>query len=199
MSIFRRILLAFGILIAIGTAQSAFLTLDLWRLSGRVSDATTVPLTQVDNAHRVSALFNAAKDEIAETTSGIRFVDSDAARARFDAIVEELEGALAELETTPMGDAAQVVLEDLHHQVDGWASAATAGLGPASATEVVSPHVQARREAVIRKDVVMLIDAAKASATEIRAGLIAETDAALTRALVAGGLTVLLGIGLALV
>ena len=90
MKIFDRILLACGIIVAIGAAQNAFALWDLSEISGKIVEATTAPLLQVTAANRLSAQFRKADRHLPTSpTQSISFRAPDAT-AKFRQTIAEM-------------------------------------------------------------------------------------------------------------
>jgi methyl-accepting chemotaxis protein len=197
MSILHRLLIAFGLVIAVGVAQGAITIWNLGSLSGKVEVATTQPITGVDAARSAWDEFRQAEQHLSSVTEGIRFEKSAEAVARFKGLVSGVERELARLRSALMSDDAQRLGTEVTELVGQWKKNALTLLGEAPATTIPAPHVMAQLEGRIRKDLRDLVDVALKDAEAARSAIHAETAFSERLAGVLLALTIVLGVGLA--
>ncbi|MFN8829522.1 MAG: methyl-accepting chemotaxis protein [Labrys sp. (in: a-proteobacteria)] len=197
MSILKRILLSFTVILALGVGQGVW---SLWSLAS-VTDTMEVaafkPLTQVDAARSAAGLFADALRRLDDVTAAIQFTDAQANLAAFrdkaDTIAAELD-RLASVATTPeeserVGDARAAFAE--------WRGDAMVLLGERPATAIVAPHVMAARSRRLSDNLAALVDQSLKAAAIARARIERDTQSARTSTLLSVGALTLLGLVLA--
>ena len=157
MSILKRMLLAFGLVIALGIVQAGITTWNLNRVADLIGVATSRPLTGVDAARSAWGEFKEASDLLADVQQGIRFQDSTKTLAAFSDMVGKVEHELGRLrESTADG-----VVMDFNASVDAqiaeWKGNALTLLGAAPASTIKTPHEMTRLEGSIRKGLDRLV------------------------------------------
>jgi methyl-accepting chemotaxis protein len=197
MSILHRLLVAFGLIVAVGIAQGAVTIWNLNDLSGKVEIATTQPITGVDAARSAWDEFRQAEQHLSGVTEGIRFESSVDTIARFKSQVSRVESELARLRSALTSDEAQRLGTGVAELVGQWRKNALALLGEAPATSIVAPHAMAQIEGRIRKDLRDLVTIALKDAEEARTGIRSETAFSQTLAGFLLILTIVLGATLA--
>ena len=115
MSILQRMLVAFGLVIAVGIAQAVITNWNLNRVTQLIAVATSRPLTAVDAARSAWDDFKEAGEILADVQQGIRFQDSADTLAQFKERVGKVELELGRLrQSTAAGE-----VMDFNTAVDG--------------------------------------------------------------------------------
>jgi methyl-accepting chemotaxis protein len=197
MSILHRLLIAFGLIVAVGVAQGAITIWNLGALSGKVEVATTQPITGVDAARSAWDEFRQAEQHLSSVTEGIRFENSAEVVSRFKGLVSGVETELARLRSALPSSDAQRLGSEVAELVGHWKKNALTLLGETPATTIAAPHTMAQIESRIRKDLRDLVDVALKDAEAARASIRAETEFSERLAGLLLALTIVLGAGLA--
>src|SRR4051794_27437559 len=140
MSILKRMLLAFGLVIAVGIIQAGVTNWNLNRVADLVAVATSRPLAGVDAAHSAWDDFRQGSDLLNDIEQGIRFEDSTQKLAEFKASVGKVEEQLERLR----GSTADSTVMDFNTAVDGqiaeWKQNALTIMGAAPAASIKAPY-----------------------------------------------------------
>ena len=199
MSILKRILLAFSLVIGLGAVQSAMTVSSLRSLSAQIEEATVKPLTQVDAARGAWDGFRDARDYLSDQLEGIRYRSSSQLIGEFRQRIQIVETQLARLaESTPSQKVA-----DLSGSVSAltgeWKNDALILLGERPASSVPAPHVMNRLENQIRTGLQSLVGLALEDAAAARSTV--NTLARDTQTWVMGlaGVALVLGLVLAMI
>jgi methyl-accepting chemotaxis protein len=199
MSILKRILLSFAIVLALGVAQGVW---SLWSLSGIITmaeEAAFKPLTQVDAARSAASLFDDAHQLVADVTSGIQFTATEDNLAAFQKKADTIATELNRLNAAAVTETEKSMVGDVNAAFVEWRADVAVLLGERPATAIVAPHVLAQRSSRLSAGLNTLVEQSLISAAAARARIDADFQSAqaMTLAIVGGAL--LLGIGLAVV
>ena len=170
MRIFDRILLACGIVVAIGAAQSTLVVWDLTQLSNRIVEMTTTPLLEVDSADRMAALFRNADQQLADATDAIHFVSSAEATAAFEDTLAAIKTEIARFSSAPIPSRTRRRLDRASRRLDQWAAEALTLLGERPATSIVTHGELDSEQSLIVGDLTALVEDA------LRSAEVAKTD-----------------------
>jgi methyl-accepting chemotaxis protein len=198
MSILKRTLLAFLLIIAVGAAQSAFTVMKLRSLSQDIDLATTKPLAQVDAARAAWDSFRDTSDYLAESLEGIRYRSSANVVAEFKQRIGKVEAKLALLiDTKSSQDAADLATKSVG-LIGDWKNTALVLIGDKPETAIPAPHVRSQLEARIKADLQSLVRVALDNAETARQSINSQASATQMWALVLAGIALFLGLGLAI-
>ncbi len=200
MSILKRILLAFSLVIAVGVVQSAITVTSLRSLSDEIVLATTNPLTQVDSARGAWDGFRDTRDYLADALEGIRYMASTEMIAGFKQRIEAVETQLARLmETEPSKEAAELASTSAS-LIGEWKNSALVLIGDkTNPTAIPAPHVMHNMETRIKEDLRSLVKLALDNAEVARTSINEHASTTQEWALVFAGLALVLGVILAVV
>jgi len=197
MSILKRILLAFSLVIAVGAVQSAITVSNLTSLSRQIELATAKPLTQVDAARAAWDAFRDSRDYLADSLEGIHVQASGEMIEQFKQRIGIVEAQLGRfIKTEPSREAADRAGQSAQ-RIAEWKDAALVLLGVRPATTIPAAHVMSQTEARIRTDLQVLVKLALENAETARATVNAQADTTQTWALSLAGIALLLGVALA--
>jgi methyl-accepting chemotaxis protein len=197
MSILKRILLAFALVIGVGAVQSAITVTSLGSLSEHIGGAMTEPLTQVDAARAAWDGFRDTRDYLENGLGGIRIEASTQLIAQFKQRIESVDSQLKRfVETRPSGEAAERASEAAK-LVEQWKTAALVLLGATPATAIPAPHVMTQLENRVKADLQALVKLALENADAARAAINAQAQATQYWALMLAGIALALGFVLA--
>ena len=191
MSIFKRILLACLAILAVGAAQTVFLWVKASRLGAEVDVVTSVPVAQLDAAHRAWEAFRNAEalvEDIGEKTS---FVDAAASERVLAERLRLVDEALASV-AAASPEKAQAKLQSARASIDAWRQGAAVLVGQRPALSVPAPHRMAQLTARIKADLAALQEDARAGVAAARADIMEDVASLKSASLI------LLGAGLAL-
>jgi len=199
MTVFRKILIAFAVIVAVGVVQSGLTLWNITALSDRVEVATSEPLTKVDAARSAWTHFEEARDYLAEVLEGIRYQPSAETLPKFRQMVDVVESEMARLQGASGSDEAGELVADAQERLAHWKASGLVLLGEAPATSIPAPHIMARNAQIIQDDLNGLVQAALADAEATRADIQALTASTTRFLFILSGLALVVGIGLALV
>jgi len=157
MSILKRMLLAFGLVIALGIVQAGITTWNLNRVADLIGVATSRPLTGVDAARSAWGEFKEASDLLADVQQGIRFQDSTKTLATFSEMVGKVEHELGRLRESTADSVVMDFNASVDAQIAEWKGNALTLLGTAPASTIKTPHEMTRLEGSIRKGLERLV------------------------------------------
>ncbi len=192
MLLLHRVLLAFGLIIAIGAVQSATTVANVRSLSAGLDQATAVPIARVDAAWRVEDAFRRSSTFLTSVLDGIHDQTDDDAIARFQALSAPIESGLARaLVGAPPASAGLV------RAIAQWKAAALVLLGETKATSIPTPHAMEMRETAIQSGLQAMIADALHQADEARASIESKAWWTKTLAIAFALVATLIGIGIA--
>ncbi len=161
MSILRRCLLAFGLIIVLGAVESALTVLQVSGLSTGVDAATELPLRELNGAWRASNAFHTAEAVLSGMLAGLRDQTQASMVSEFDAAVAPVETELAQA-FPPGATIDREALTRLRQEIGQWREGALVLLGATPATAIPAPHKMDARSDAIRAGLQALIaDAVK--------------------------------------
>ena len=198
MKIFDRILLACGIVVAIGAAQNTFVVWDLTQLSTRIVEMTTTPLLQVNSADRMAALFRAADQQLVDATDAIHFVSSSQTTADYKKTIATIKNEIARFSSTSMPPNTRRRINGISQHLDEWAVAALILLGEQPATSIVTHDELEREQSLIAGDLAALVQDALRSAEVAKSDMLGLTAFSRHRSIAESLLTFLAGVTLSL-
>lgn len=198
MSILKRTLIAFALVITVGGVQSLSTISSLDSLSEKIDLATTKPLTQVDAARTSWDGFRDTRQFLSNHLQAIRYEDSVQMIAGFKQRIETVETELARLiETNPPEEAANLATQTVS-LIDEWKNNALILTGAQdNTTAVPAPHAMKSLEVRIKVNLQVLVQKALENAATVRAGINADAAATQTWTIAFSFLALTLGIGLA--
>jgi methyl-accepting chemotaxis protein len=197
MSIFKRLLLGFGLVVLIGVIQGG---LGLWRLEDIARSSISAidrPVTGVDAARAAWDGFRQAQDHLEDVTEAIRFQDSQAAQKEFRRLTAAVTSQMNRLTAVQSDPAARQRVSDTVALLEQWQGHGLVLLGEIPATSIISPHEMRRLERLIRGNLDQMVTAAVTGAATSRAELEAQTSQLMLLAIIVLSGTTLLGGGLA--
>ena len=197
MSIFKRILLGFSLIIALGALQSVMTVSSLRSLSGQIDLATVKPLTQVDAARGAWDGFRDARDYLSGELEAIRYRPSSQLIGQFRQHIQVVETQLARLmETKPSKQVAELAANISNLTVE-WKNAALVLLGDRPAVAIPAPHVMSRQENQIKAGLQSLVGLALEDAAVARSAVNAQAAETQNWAMGLAGVALILGLILA--
>jgi methyl-accepting chemotaxis protein len=198
MSILKRILLAFSLILAAGALQSVMTVSSLRSLSGQIDLATVTPLTQVDAARSAWDGFRDARDYLSNELEAIRYRSSSQLIGQFRQHIEMVETQLARLmETKPSRHVTELATNISNLTVE-WKNAALVLLGDRPAVAIPAPHVMSRQEGQIKAGLQSLVGFALEDAAVARSAVNAQAADTQTWAIALAGVALVLGLILAM-
>jgi diguanylate cyclase (GGDEF)-like protein/PAS domain S-box-containing protein len=198
MKIFSRILLACGVIVAIGGAQNAFFIWDLSHLTSRIVEMTTLPLLRVESADRMAAAFHAADQQLADATDAIRFVSSSEATKEFRGSIAAIKKEIAALSSTTGSQESNRRIAGALQHVDKWAAEALVLIGEEPAASVVTPDELEADKSLIVRDLSGLVDDALNAAEDVKGDMLGLTELSQNRSILETIAALLVGFGLSL-
>jgi methyl-accepting chemotaxis protein len=185
MSTLQRLMLAFALVVAIGTAQGLLMFFNLGTLGEKVSLVATKPIAGVDNARAAWSAYRSAQQDLASFLEMTHPQDSQKAIERFNSMVEVLDQHLDQLSQWATGEgAAAERLKAVKQDVALWRSGALVLLGAAPATSVPAPYALTKIEGRIREDLEQLVSLARQEAEAIRSDVARMIETAMRLSLV---------------
>jgi methyl-accepting chemotaxis protein len=198
MSILKRILLAFSLVIGLGAVQSAMTVSSLRSLSGQIDQATVKPLTQVDAARSAWDGFRDARDYLSNELEGIRYRSSSQLLGEFRQRIQIVETQLARLtQTSPSRQMAELGAS-ISAITAEWKNAALVLLGDRPASSIPAPHVMSRHEDRIKTGLQSLVSLALDDAATSRSAINAQAGDTQSWAIGLAGVALVLGLVLAM-
>lgn len=198
MTVFRKTLLAFAVIVLGSLVQTGVLVFGLADLSGEIDGATRRPLEQLEAVRIARERFARADRILTEMHDAIRFIDAGEALRSFDGEIAAARAALADLaQARTNGESAGAASQALA-ALTAWTEQARVLLGSAPATSVVAPHVLARLARDLEAGLNRLGEAARADADASRAAMVGHADRLTTGALAMALVGLLLSLGLSL-
>ena len=199
MSILKRVLLAFSLVIGLGAVQSAMTVSSLRSLTGQIELATVKPLTQVDAARGAWDGFRDARDYLSNELEGIRYRPSSQLIGEFRQRIQIVETELTRLtESTPSQKVAELSGNN-SALIGEWKSAALVLLGDRPVSSIPAPHVMNKLENQIRTGLQSLVAFALEDAAAARAAVNAQAHDTQTWVMGLAGVALVLGLILAMI
>ena len=200
MSILKRTLVAFALVIAVGAVQSLSTISSLNSLSGKIDEATTKPLTQVDAARTSWDGFRDTRQFLSGHLQGIRYEPSAEMIAGFKQRIETVETELARfIKTNPPEEAANLAAQTVS-LIDEWKNNALILTGAQdNITAIPAPHAMKSLEDIIKVNLQGLVEKALDNASAVRMAINADAAATQTWTIIFSFLALALGIALAVV
>lgn len=199
MSILKRTLLGFGLIIAIVLVQGG---IGLWavdRLGNQADMATSRPIAQMDAARSAWEAFHKAEQHLADIGDGIRFHASDDSLAHFAVLIGDAEAQLAQLGVASGTAGAAAKARSVQTDVAEWKRNAHILLGQSPATSIPAPHVMDASSARIRAGLDDLQKIALDDARGARIAMRSETTDAKEWTLALGALGLIVGVAVAFI
>jgi diguanylate cyclase (GGDEF)-like protein len=197
MSMLRRLILAFAIVIVIGTAQGLLLLGNLDTLGGKTTFLATKSIVSVDRARAAWSAYRNSRRFLSTALEMTTIQDAQSVLADFAAHTDRLDEHLRHLtEATSSLDAAET-LEAVRQDVSLWKTRARILLGSSPSTSIPAPHILAQIDARVGKDLERMVSLALADAAVVSADAKAsiETSTKLGIALIIASM--IAGLGLA--
>jgi methyl-accepting chemotaxis protein len=171
MSTFQRLMLAFGVIIAITAAQGALMSINLGTLAEKSILAATKPVEGVDNARAAWSVYRDAKSYLDNFLEMTRPEDSRNALAKFGDLVKTLDSHLDRLAATAISAVADQDVKTVRADVARWVENARILLGASPATSIPAPHAMAQLEATIHKTLDGLVSLTLKDASDVRSDI----------------------------
>jgi diguanylate cyclase (GGDEF)-like protein len=168
MSTLQRLLLAFGVIVAITAAQGILMSMNLDALAGKSRLASTKPVEGVDNARAAWSAYLDAKNYLDSFMEMTRPEDSKVARAKFDEFAVALDRHLDRVAATAISAPAIREAEAVRAEVTHWVETAHVLLGIVPATSIPAPHAMALMEAHIRGKLDGMVELTLRDAANVR-------------------------------
>jgi methyl-accepting chemotaxis protein len=178
MSTLQRLIMAFALVVAIGTAQGLLMLHNLGVIGEKTALVATKPLDGVDNARASWSAYQAAQAFLANVLEMTRPQESRKTLERFDSLVQVLDGHLDHLAEWARSGTSVEQVRILKSDVALWQSSARVLLGAAPATSVPAPYTLAKIEVRIRENLEQLVGLARQEAEAIRADVASSIEAA---------------------
>ena len=168
MPILSRMLIGFGIIIALGVVQSALTGASVRSLSRQIEHAAAEPVAQVDSARSAWDAFGEARAHVASVIEGIRYRSSAEELEIFNALAARIDEELVRFTATSLSPETAEMAETTTATIAEWKRNALILLGEKPATAIPAPHVMDRYADEIRVGLEGLVGAALASAQKSR-------------------------------
>ncbi|MEN3376641.1 MAG: hypothetical protein V7604_1996 [Hyphomicrobiales bacterium] len=168
MSTLQRMLLAFALVVILSAGQGLFTLYNLHGLRDQVEFVASKPIAGVDNARAAWSAYRDAGGYLANFLEMTRPQEPKAALGQFNALAAVLNGHLEKLAGVTRGAAAEK-LKAATSDVSRWQESARVLLGAAPATNVTAPHVLARMDGAIRRNLDELVALSLKDAASVRA------------------------------
>jgi methyl-accepting chemotaxis protein len=163
----QRMLLAFALVVTLSAAQGVFTLYNLNGLREQVTFVASQPIAGVDNARAAWSAYRDAGAYLASFLEMTRPQEPKAALGTFNQLVAVLNGHLEKLAGVTRGEAAEK-LKAVRSDVGRWQESARVLLGAAPATSITAPHMLARMDGMIRKNLDDLVALALKDADSVR-------------------------------
>ena len=196
MSIRHRLLVAFGLVIAIGAIGSAVTVFEIRSLSAEVDAATAPPLQQVSGAWRTSYLFDQAETTLDTSLSGLRGERQTDMILRFQNEMGLVKAALTHA-FPPEADVDHATVNQAASQIDAWQAEAMVLLGATPSESIPAPHVMERQGDAIRAALQALIRASGENASAAHTAIRAKAEQTEHLTMVFAATVIVLGIAIA--
>ena len=198
MSILKRTLLAFGVILAIGAVQGTFTAWNFGSLVARVDVAAVKPVVSVDAARASWDKFRQAQQFLANVTEGIRLQPIDRTLPEFKSMIAAIETEMARLKGVLASEESGKLHAEAAQSIDQWKTRALVLLGERPAASIPAPYVMAKLEETIRDRLDRLMTQAIADAGRLRNEISSEaaTMGLLIWSLL--GISMIVGTGLAI-
>ena len=168
MPILHRLLLSFGLIIAIGAIQSATTFFSVRSFSASLVAASARPIAQIDAAWRTSQAFRSADDFLSRALNGARDEENADLIREFERLSAVLQRYLAEIGDGPAGDIGAALRPDLAETVRDWIKAAYILLSDSRSTAIPTRQVMERRSHIIREGLLAFVAQAQRNAAAAR-------------------------------
>ena len=198
MKIFDRILLACGIVVAIGAAQNTFVVWDLTQLSTRIVEMTTTPLCKFNSADRMAALFRAADQQLVDATDAIHFISSSRQPRTTKKQSRRSKTRSQGFHRRRCPQTPRRRINGISQHLDEWAVAALILLGEQPATSIVTHDELEREQSLTPGDLAALVQDALRSAEAAKSDMLGLTAFSRHRSIAKSLLTFLAGVTLSL-
>lgn len=188
MSILKRTMLAFALILAVGTIQGLITATNFSSLASRINDATVKPVVAVDAARASWIHFRRAQQFVANATEGIRFERSEQTLSAFRQIITKTDAELLRLKGALVSEAAAKSHGEVEALIAQWNARALVLIGVQPATAIPAPYTMTKLEETIRARLDSLVAVAISDAERTRTDI---SSAAVTFSRVTWGLLVL--------
>lgn len=199
MSILKRTLLAFCIILAIGAVQGTITAWNLGSLAARVDEAAVKPAISVDAARASWDKFRQAQLFLADVTAGIRFQSTDLTLPAFKSLIAAIDTDMDRLKAALASEDAGKFHTEAISSIGQWKKHALVLVGEQPATAIPAPYVMAELEETIRNHLDRLVSQAIVDADRQRNEIL--SDAAKMAWITWGllGISLMTGVGIAVV
>ncbi len=173
MQILHRLLLSFGLIIAIGAVQGVTTFVSVRASSADLAEASAVPMTRIDAAWRTLQTFRVADAYLAQAIEGVHDQDGAALLRDFNTLVAVVDASLKPALDTGAGIAV-AQQQQLLVAVRDWTGAARILLGAGDSLSIPTPQLMERHARTIRDGLRRLVGEAQARAAIARANIEAQ-------------------------
>ena len=199
MSILKRTLLAFCVIIAIGAVQGTITAWNFGSLAARVDEAAVKPVVSVDAARGSWDKFRQAQQFLADVTAGLRFQSTGLTLPAFKSMIAAIDTDMDRLKDVLASEEASKFHAEAMLSIGQWKRHALVLVGEQPAISIPAPYVMAKLEETIRNHLDRLVTQAIADAGRQRNEI--SSDAA-TMGLITWsllGISLMAGMGIAVV
>ena len=160
MSVFRRILLAYIAIIAVGVVIAGFVIHQTAKLEAEITLATSQPVEQLDSAHAAWDAFRMTETLVNEVTQAIGFQDSAVVLIKFNGLIGAVESRLSTIQNAAAHEKTRLALGEARAAVAAWKDSAQILLGIKPALSIPAPHAMSRMTETVKKRLdVLVVDA----------------------------------------
>ena len=175
MPILHRLLLAFGLIIAVGAVQSTTTFLSVRFFSADLVAASARPIAEIDAAWYTLQAFHVTEDFLNHALEGVSVEESATLLHDFDRRGAALEKSVGELAAIPANEIGNAPRQHLAGTVRDWIKAGRILLGDGQSTAIPTRQVMERRGRAIGDDLLTFV-------ADAQRGASAASDAINTRA-----------------
>jgi diguanylate cyclase (GGDEF)-like protein len=178
MSTLQRVLLAFGVIVAITAVQGLLMWVDLNSLADKSTLASTNPVASVNEARAAWSSYLNANSYLNNFLEMTKPEDSKTARTKFDDMTKALDGHLDRLSSAAISTNAAQDVKAVRADVSRWIDSAHILLCAAPAVAVPAPYTMAQKERNISDALDRLVQRSIDDAAAVRHDI--ETSAVVT-------------------
>jgi diguanylate cyclase (GGDEF)-like protein len=167
-STFQRLLLAFGMIVAIAAVQGVLISIYLAALAEKSGRAATKPVESVNSARAAWSHYLDARRYLVTFLEMTKPEDPKAVRAQFDVLVRALDGDLDLLAAAAISTTASREITKVRTGLTQWIEKAHILLGTSPAVAIPTPIALAQMETIIRSAFDRLLELTLADSTKVR-------------------------------
>lgn len=173
MSTLQRLLLAFGVVVALTAVQGILISIRLDALAEKTTLASTKPVDSVDSARAAWSIYGDASSYLTGFLEMTKPEDSAAALKTFNDLIKELDSHLDRLAASAISPAAVRDAQAVRGNVTRWVDSAHILLGAAPAAAIPAPHIMTQIETNIRNALDRLVELTLRDAADVRSDIAA--------------------------